>query len=414
MRKETEFDNSHDVNSSDDKQGIKKSLDYLYGLKQFRNELKLDRVKELIESLGNPYKNYKTIHVAGTNGKGSTCALIARILEKAGHKVGLYTSPHLVNYNERIQINRQQIDDQDLIRIMNEIKIVVEKEKLETTFFEMSTVIAFQYFEEKKVDIAVIEVGLGGRLDATNVISPCLTIITNIDFDHVNILGNTIKKIAFEKAGIIKQNVPLITAESKKSALQIFKEQCFLKSAPLLIAKETEFETSLLGSHQKKNVACAVLAVKKLIESGMQISQDNIVEGLKETKWPGRLEMISDEPLIIVDCAHNMAGMIELVNYVKEIDSRKILVFGLSTGKNIEEIVKLICPLFEKIIVTEGSYRAIPANELVEVVKKYSKDCQIIINNKEAINQAKLEVKDNELILITGSMYLVGDILKQF
>ncbi|MEK6869330.1 MAG: folylpolyglutamate synthase/dihydrofolate synthase family protein, partial [Nanoarchaeota archaeon] len=282
----------------------KNVLDELYSLDVPKWTLGLDRIESLLKKLGNPEKKLRCIHVAGTNGKGSVCAMISSILTGAGYKVGLYTSPHLKKFNERIRINNKLISDKDIVKYYLKIKKYVTNQ----SFFEITTAMAFLYFADKKVDFAVLEVGLGGRLDATNVVTPLVSIITNIGLEHTKYLGNTIKKVAYEKAGIIKNNVPVVTA-AEGIALAAIKKISNERNSRLYIAnkKNANYRIGLKGEFQKLNAAMAIKAIGILKNNyGVKIKKSNVKKGLLNAKWPGRFQFL--EKNILVDCAHNPHG----------------------------------------------------------------------------------------------------------
>lgn len=387
------------------------ALDYLYSLKQFSSELKLERMQQLMTSLNHPHNKYKTVHIAGTNGKGSTATFLANILKEAGYKVGLYTSPHLVKFNERIKVNMIDVSDDELISLIEELRGLVEKNEIDTTFFELTTALAFIHFAREDVDFAVIEVGLGGRLDATNVINPVLSVITNISLDHTKILGSNIIDIAKEKAEIIKQSIPVVTAERNREVLDIFRQKCKETSSELHIVDVSHNEISLLGDHQQKNASTAIFAANFLKKIGFEISSESVSRGVNRTKWPGRLEIVSRNPFIMVDCAHNVAGMKSLVEYIKNVPNRRVLILGFSSDKEFEQMVELVAPLFETVIVTEGNYKPLATSIISSEVKKYT-NVQEIANVGEALKKAITLVGD-DLCLVTGSIYMVGDALKQ-
>ncbi len=406
---------------------MQKVLDYLYGLERFGIKLGLDVVKELLTKLGNPQDKFKSVHIAGTNGKGSTACFLDSILRVSGKNVGLYTSPHLINFNERIRINGKKISDFDLARLTIKIKEVCEKNEIHATFFEFTTIIAFLYFAENNIDYAIIETGLGGRLDATNVLNPEISVITNIDIDHTKHLGETKEKIAVEKAGIIKKNSLVVTGEQDSSLLDIFRNACKEKESELYVLNEElsfdlvtsdlmgqeffltgiiegNFFIKMLGAHQVKNAALAILTANLL-----EIFKSYIQEGLSNAYWSGRLEIIKEEPLIIVDCAHNLAGIKELVNFVKRIDKKKILLLGTSEDKEISKMLELLIPLFDKVVLAQGNYKPASLDLLEKEVRKYCSEVYAYSDLKGAITKS-LELTE-EMLVITGSIYLVGDVL---
>ena len=405
-------------------------LDYLYGLKKFGSKLRLEEMEKLVTALDNPQKKFKSIHIAGTNGKGSTSAFLAQILQEAGYKVGLYTSPHLVNFNERIKINGKDISGQKIVELSEIMKRKVEENEIDTTFFEFTTAMAFQYFADEQVDFAVVEVGLGGRLDATSVIDPEICVITNISLEHTRVLGESKEEIAKEKAAIIKENKIVVTAETNETVLDIFNSVCNQKNSSLMVLdKELKFKIEdssfneqnfsvtgkindtfsikMLGEYQIKN-ACLALLVADLLK----ISIDKIKLGLLNTFWAGRLQILQKNPLVMVDGAHNLEGIKNLVKFVKKIDRKKILVLGIAEDKKLEEMVSLLVPLFDQIIITEGNFKPTPVEKLNEVVLKYNQNVKMIQDSKEAVKEALKLANEDDFVLVSGSLYLVGDILK--
>lgn len=368
-------------------------------------ELGLETTKKLVNALGNPDKKYRIVQIAGTNGKGSTSAFIAQILQEAGHIVGLYTSPHLVKFNERIKVNNHDIADYELSKLISVVQKVAKENNLQPTFFEFTTAVALYYFANKKVDFAVLEVGLGGRLDSTTATTPEVTAITNISLDHTHILGETISEIAAEKAGIVKSGVPLFTTEKNNPALDIFRLACEKIGSELILVRiNTGLELSLQGKHQFENASLAAKVCERL-----GIKEMVIRKGLINTKWAGRLEMVDDN--VLIDCAHNPAGMESLVSYLKKIKRKILLVFALSEKKNVGEIVKIIAPLVEKVVVTTGNYHSQNTSIIASEFKKYLYWVKEEPSVGKAIMLAKKEA-EKRMIIITGSMYMIGDALK--
>src|SRR3989338_5320207 len=336
-------------------------LGYMYSLERFGMKLGLDVITDLLQHLGNPHLQFKSIHVAGTNGKGSTCSFLASILQEAGYKTALYTSPHLVKFNERIKVNGNDISDQYLASLAKKIKKTAEQHKIELTFFEFTTALAFLYFARQKVDIVVVETGMGGRLDATNVLHPLLSVITNISFDHQKHLGDTLEKIAVEKAGIIKKEGMVVTAEKNPAVLEVFRKECRKKNAQLFVSEGDfkivqrdifhqafefhglRYDIQMLGEHQIPNALLAILAVELLKEKGIACSSRSIQQGLQKTRWAGRLQFIRKN--VLLDCAHNIAGMEMLQKFVQNLPRRKVLVLGIAEDKEIVEMCQLIVPL---------------------------------------------------------------------
>lgn len=408
-----------------------KTLQYLYGLERFGIKLGLQAITELLDRLDNPQHKFKSIHVTGTNGKGSTCAFLDSIFQQAGFKVGLYTSPHLVRFTERIKVNGKEIKNKELVELTKFIKQKAEENHLHPTFFEFTTALAFLYFVQNKIDWAVIEVGMGGRLDATNVIIPEVSVITNIDYDHMSYLGDTKKKIAGEKAGIIKENIPLITAEKENFIINVFKEKCLEKKAELIVlnesyqikksdlkgqvfvAKKERWMIPLLGEYQIQNTLLALLVIEVLHKKGLNISGEVLKKGLKKTKWPGRLQILKKKPLVIVDGSHNLEGFTYLSSYLKQFPQRKIMLIGIKEDKQVSEMVALLSPLMDEIIISQSNYK--PANPylLEKEVKKYKDKVKVVPDFKEAIKEAIKLTNPEDLLLIAGSLYLVGDFLAQ-
>src|SRR3989338_1552986 len=291
------------------------ALTYLLALEKKGIFLSVETTQKALEHLGYPHRKFPSVLVAGTNGKGSTVAMLSSILKAAGYRVGMYISPHLLDVRERIQIDGKMIGKSELISLVNELDLFLKKTKIDLSFFEFMTVMAFLYYARQKVDFAVVEVGLGGRLDATNVLTPLVSVITSIDFDHQRLLGNTLSKIATEKAGIIKSKGTVVAAVSQSKIQRQFQSICKKRKAKLFILGrdffiEPHFELSLLGkAHQRKNAACAIATARLLRRKGWALSEEAIQKGLASTTWPGRLEIIHRKPLVMLDGAHNPAGI---------------------------------------------------------------------------------------------------------
>ncbi|MBI2136304.1 bifunctional folylpolyglutamate synthase/dihydrofolate synthase [Candidatus Woesearchaeota archaeon] len=400
----------------------KEAIAYLNSHDINKIDLGLDDIKKLLETLDNPPTKFRSIHVAGTNGKGSVSAMVAAILQKTGHKVGLYTSPHLIRFNERIKINNANISDLKIARLTEKIKPIAEKIN-GITYFELTTALAFLYFAEQKVDYAVIEVGLGGRLDATNILPAencAATAITNISLEHKNYLGDTIKKIAFEKAGIIKEHIPIVTAASGE-ALEVIRKIADEKHSRLIIAEPMEYECSLQGEFQKYNIGIAAEIAYLL-----NINEDIIREAFKEVTWPARLEFLKHN--LLVDCAHNPGASLMLANELQKAKEdtknhyerarripyfrKLILVIGILKDKDYKQILKHLAPLAAKIILCKpNTERALgPEMLAAELQKEHAKDYVIIDDVKEAVIYAQETAQKNDLVLVTGSFYVVGEV----
>jgi len=412
-----------------------KSSAYLAGLNIDVMRFGLETIVELLSRLGNPQDDYKTILIAGTNGKGSTATITASILESAGYKVALYTSPHLVDVRERIVVNGKKIARKDFSQIIADIK---EKVKNPLTYFELLTAAAFVYFQCQKVDIAVLEVGLGGRLDATNVCKPLVSIITNIDFDHMAYLGNTLESIAHEKAGIIKQNGICLTAAKQKNVLPVLKNICSRRKAKLcrlgsdikIIKQKNSFFTyhglyrklcgltiPLQGKHQLANAALAVAAIEIAGEKGFKIDDDAIRAGLKKAYLDARLEVLQKEPIFLLDGAHNPAGISVLCRALKNDFSYKrlILVFSSLIDKDYRQMLKKIAPLVSKIILTKlKTTRAELPDNMLKILEKMGYKAIMTQNVGQAIQKAQALAEKKDLICATGSLYLAGEVKQKF
>ena len=411
------------------------AIEWLYGFQKFGVKLGLERIKHLCKALGDPQNSYKTVHVGGTNGKGSVCKYIASILSCSEYKVGVYTSPHLQRFSERFVIDGKEISDEDVVLLVEKIKPIVEKMKTNgdtPTFFEIVTAMGFEYFKEKNVDFAVIEVGLGGRFDATNIITPMVSVITNVSLEHENVLGDTIKHIALEKAGIIKNGVPVVTG-AVDDALVVIEETANEKSNRIPVIEsynwkylgnqsflingsldDYKVKTSMIGKFQGKNIALSIAAVENLQMNGVFITDGCISLGIGKTSNPGRMEIVSDNPKILLDGAHNVACMNVLKDTLEnefEFD-KLILVVGILSDKNIEEMLKIIVPLASEIIVTKSSMdRACDPKVLKKIIEKNGFEYKVTVKNeiKEAIEYAKSIAKKDDLICVTGSLFTVGE-----
>ncbi|MDU7252774.1 MAG: folylpolyglutamate synthase/dihydrofolate synthase family protein [Clostridium sp.] len=423
----------------------KEAREYIQSKAKFGSNLGLERTEKLLELLKNPHKRLRCIHIAGTNGKGSTTAMISAVLKEAGYKVGMYTSPYIEEFEERIQINNYNIPKDDFSHIITKVANVVEKvENMgygNPTEFEIITVAMFYYFCLKKVDFAVIEVGLGGRLDSTNVLEPILSIITSISYDHMNILGETLEKIAYEKAGIIKK-ASVIAYPQKKESEKIIEKVCKEKKCELIKVEDnlinvnreiiqknigqqsfklkTKEDTyniclSLLGEHQIKNCIVVILAIEKLIKLGIKIKKICIISALKKVKWPARLEIVNKNPLTVIDGAHNIEGIESLKNNVSKYFkyNKLILILGILKDKQVEDMIKILVPLADRVLtVTPHNDRGESSKELMHIVLKYNKNCEYLEEYKECYNKGKSYYEEGDIILICGSLYMVGDMRK--
>jgi len=423
---------------------FKESIDWLYSFKQYGSKLGLERISYLVEQLGNPQNNIKIVHVTGTNGKGSVCKFIGSILQTAGYAVGVYISPHLECFSERIVVDGKEISEEDIVVLTEKIKPVVDdmiKKNSTPTFFEIVTAMAFQLFSDSHVDFAVIEVGLGGRFDATNIITPVVSVITNISLEHTDRLGEDVKSIAFEKAGIIKEDVPVLTAaegDAKAVIEKIAKEK---NASVTLIARSSwdrlshtiqyqEFlvhgilnnytvKTSMLGGYQGENIALAITAVEQLQMKGAYLTDSDIIDGISTTFNPGRMEIISEEPTILLDGAHNPVGMEMLKKTLKEDFEydRLVLVIGILEDKDIQSMLSIIIPLSDVVIVTKSSNpRACEPTALKDKIEKlgYRKELFTFNSLLKAIEYAKPLADNNDIICISGSLFTVGEARSYF
>ncbi|MBI5573092.1 MAG: bifunctional folylpolyglutamate synthase/dihydrofolate synthase [Elusimicrobia bacterium] len=388
------------------------ALKYVENLGEFRCDFDLTRIGNFLENLGKPQDKIKIIHVAGTNGKGSVCAYISTVLQKAGYRVGLYTSPHLLDIRERLQINRKKIPRKYFTEFITRYSLPITRYHL--TYFELLTAMAFWYFERERVDFAVIEVGLGGRLDATNVIkNPLVSVITNISLEHTQYLGNTVSKIAREKAGIIKNNSFVVTGTSG-IALQTIKKIAKIKKARVIVSKKQKnYETSLFGEHQKQNANLA-MGVCRLLD----IPEKYIIDGLQNTVWPARFDIrqlkIKNEKLkIVLDVAHNPSGIEVLKDSIKKYFRKKInFVFGVLADKDYKEMIKIISSVGKNVFISAPkNERALSVETTKKEFIKYISQKNIFVFN-DIKNAVKSAIKKSEDFCATGSVYTVAEAMR--
>jgi dihydrofolate synthase / folylpolyglutamate synthase len=411
------------------------AIQFLYGLQMFGANFGLENTHKLAALAGHPQEKLRFIHVAGTNGKGSTCAMLESIYRAAGLRVGLFTSPHLVSFRERIQVNRQLIPENKLVRLVEEIQPLLKRFPTDShlTLFEVVTVMALKFFAEQKCDLVIWETGLGGRLDATNIVTPLASVITNIAFDHQQWLGDTLEKIATEKAGIIKTGIPVVTATDEKSALGVIEKIAREKSAPLkIVGGDAALRRpdsaarcpylSLSGEHQKLNVALA-LATVEVLQKQIPVSEEKIREGLENVNWPGRLQLVEkpDGQKILLDGAHNVASAKVLRDALEKIfpANKRTLILGVLQDKDWREICELLAPLAGKIFtVPVASERSANPKELAEVCRTVNPSAEIFVCNslREALEKSGSRGRSphqaENLVVITGSLYLVGEALE--
>lgn len=413
-----------------DRRGV---LEWLFAQEASGIKFGLENTKELLERMGNPHQKFRSVHIAGTNGKGSVSAMTESVLREAGYATGLYTSPHLVDFSERIRVCGEKISDREFLELAEEVRhhadeMLAESKKL--TFFELTTVIAFAHFARKGVEIAVVEVGMGGRLDSTNVITPEACAITPISMEHAEFLGDTIAKIAAEKAGIIKPGIPVVSSKQLDDAMAVIRSKADILT---VAGEDSKFEiissdssgteifsdavcmnlsVPLIGRYQGDNCALAVLLLKELMNRGIYIPDEAFVSGLQKTRWPGRLETVSFNPRIIIDCTHTPAGAEAVASEVKRIFGRVMLVFGILNDKDVNGLAEKFGPVSEEaFIVTPDSKRALPAELTAESFEPYTK-VQICSSLSDAISAAKDKAGRDGVVLITGSLYMAGEAME--
>ena len=409
--------------------GYSATLEYLYGLEKFGIVFGLENISWILSLIDNPHDLLRTIHIGGTNGKGSVARMSSAMLQEAGYRVGCYTSPHLVSFTERIAIDGIQITEEETVDLTEFIKDRIEAaDRLRRfTFFDFTTALAFEYFRRKQVQVAVIEVGLGGRLDSTNVLQPLVSVITNVDFDHMDYLGESIADIAGEKAGILKSSVPAVTGATG-AALEVIREAA-RNRCPLFVLNEafhyrktgdqvmsyeglersfSDLRINLAGDHQLLNCALALCTLELLARSGFTTQEEAIRRALAEVTWPGRLEMLHKKPLILLDAAHNPHGAKALASHLKAEYSgtRKILIFGVMKDKNFASMLAELAPLADEILLTRPrADRAAAPGDLIH----FARDATITETISDALKRARELTRDDDLIVITGSFYTVGE-----
>lgn len=433
------------------------ALDYLYRLQWHGVHPGLERMARLLSLVGHPEEKFRSVHIGGTNGKGSTASMVASVLIRAGYRVGLYTSPHLIDFSERIRISGAAIPADEIVRLTGrlrgEIEAVPDLAK-EITFFEFTTALAFLYFAESGIDLAVAEVGMGGRFDATNLLAPLVSAIVQIDLDHERYLGATVLEIAAEKAGIIKPETAVVTGATQPEVLALFEETARSKGAPLIRLdheitaeeisagpergepvkvgaeaenygvplqrfvyrgeREREVDLSLLGRHQIRNAAVAVGVLEQLRRKGILISEEALLDGMKRARWEGRLEVVRKNPLILLDGAHNRSGASALGAFLAGIDPERRgkhwLIAGIMRDKNIPEIFAPLLPWADEIVLTRPDIeRAADSDLLAASLEKETRRLTRIDRVPEAIARVELQLRPEDSLVITGSLYTVGE-----
>ncbi|QDT26855.1 Folylpolyglutamate synthase [Gimesia panareensis] len=445
-----------------------RSLDFLFGRLNYERmgsskystkDFKLGRMQEFLERLGNPQTRVPTIHVAGTKGKGSTSVMMAEMLSAAGYRVGLFTSPHVTCYEERILVNGQQLEPEELVELVTELSEVVlqldqESKGLSPTFFELTTALAWMQFARRQVDFAVMEVGLGGRLDSTNVCAPLATVITNISYDHTALLGNTIEQITREKAGIIKPGIPVFSGVTQPEAIAVLEEISLEKQAPLYLlhrdfageqqdvagepilaagsglpCQQIQVKTpwsvleqipvSLLGTHQAINATLAVTVLDYLRHQGTEMPLEQLRKGMIDLKWPARIEVVQKQPPVVLDTAHNGASIEALVETLAAGFSEpdRVLIFAVTRDKDVKEMLRTLLPHFQTVILTQylSNPRRIPVEELHEITREIQReignesDLLVTTSPEAAWLRARSEATEKTLICVTGSFFIAAE-----
>ncbi len=409
--------------------GYSATLEYLYSLEKSGIVFGLDNISWILSLIGNPHASLKTIHIGGTNGKGSVARMISAVVQDAGYTTGCYTSPHLVSFTERITINDVRISESETVELTEFIRGRIEAadRSRRFTFFDFTTALAFEYFRRRKVDLAVIEVGLGGRLDSTNVIRPLVSVITNVAFDHMDYLGPSIRQIAREKAGILKESVPVVTGADGE-ALEVIREAAGTES-PLFVLNEnfhfrkvadqvisyqglendlSGVRINLAGDHQLSNCALALCTLELLIQAGFPVTQETIRSALARVTWPGRLEIVHERPLILLDAAHNPHGAKALASYLSAhyAGARKIFIFGVMKDKDFASMLAELAPLADQMLLTKPRIeRAAAPDELAP----FAPQGMLTQTVGEALKKAQHMAGENDLIIVTGSFYTIGE-----
>lgn len=412
---------------------------HVVGKKAYKADL--NNTLALDKHLKNPQKSFKAVHIAGTNGKGSVSHMLASVLQDAGYRTGLFTSPHIKDFRERIKVNGLMISEDEVAEFITKNKVFIEK--IQPSFFELTTLMAFDHFREHEVEFAVIETGLGGRLDSTNIIKPILSVITNISWDHADLLGDSLTKIAVEKAGIIKQNVPVLIGEFQNEINLVFEDRADELNAELTYADKIYnvkdsiqtvddlqmfrleknkkpflegLKTPLLGNYQKKNIATVLASIEKLKEKGLQISDSNIYRGIKNvintTGLKGRWQVLSQKPMIICDTGHNEGGIKLIVSQLAKIKKDKLhIVFGLVADKELSKILELLPKDAIYYFTNADSQRALKAEELKKLALEFGLKGESFSSVQAAFEKAKISAKPNDVVFVGGSTFVVAEVL---
>jgi dihydrofolate synthase/folylpolyglutamate synthase len=419
------------------------TIEYLFGLQKHGIKFGLSNSRELMRLLGDPHERFRSVHIAGTNGKGSTAAFLAGMLMAAGYRVGLYTSPHLVSFTERIRINGTPVTEARVVELAERVRSRYEGltpaggGPFMPTFFEVTTAMAFAHFAEERIDVAVIEAGMGGRLDSTNVIAPMVSVITNIDVEHTEYLGDTIEKIAGEKAGIIKQGIPVVTGAIQPEAVAVIERAAAAAGSAMfrmskdfsaekltagpeqifdyrgIAARLAGLRITMLGQHQIGNACLALAAAECVRKAGMAMPDGAIRTGLATAAWEGRLERVAERPDVYLDGAHNPASARVLADALRELRKkyrRLVLVLGILMDKDYRGIIGQLAPLADRVVVTKPQYsRALDVHSLAAEIRALHDDTVSAASVAEAIEAARGDAGPDGLVVITGSLYTVGD-----
>ncbi len=410
----------------------REELEYLYGLERFGMIFGLQNVSELLGLLGNPHWGLKVVHVAGTNGKGSVCAMLHAVLSRR-YKVGLYTSPHLHRFNERIRI-QDEISDEEVVALTRLLRSKVEEagRPEHFTFFDFTTAMALYYFAQKGVDLAIVEVGLGGRLDSTNVVNPLVTVITNVGHDHIDVLGSDLTEIAREKAGVIKAGIPVVCGEGKEAPRRVIEEEAKMKGAPLyLLGRDFRWQrdegglnfegrrwrfkglsVGLSGAHQLENAALALATLQLLDEEGLEIGEEDVRIGLRTVRWPGRFELFHGPPRVLLDGAHNPEGAKALKVSLGEIPYRDLhLILGIMADKEWKGVLEELVPGASTVVACRPqTSRALDPEEIVRETRRWNVRAWTVEDPAEALKQLKEIAKLEDLIVVSGSLFTVAEV----
>ena len=398
---------------------FREAREYIDGLNRFGSVLGLESIQALLGVLGDPQEELKVIHVAGTNGKGSTIAFMEAILKEAGYRVGKYTSPVVFEYLEKYQINGENIGEDDFAKLVGKVEVALEQLKeekgIQPTIFEVETAIAFEYFKDEKCDVVLLETGMGGDMDATNVCKKVLaSVLVSISLDHMGFLGDTIEEIAYHKAGIIKSGCPVVVMDQSQEVMQVVEGYADEKGSKMYVAGKTELPVGLKGQWQQYNAGVAVKVMEVLREQGYEITEESVVQGLKKAKWPGRFEKISEKPLVIIDGAHNPDAAKRLRETLDKDykDTRFVYVMGVLGDKDFAEVIKLMADRGEYIItLTPPNPRALESEKLAEAIREYNSNVQWTNSIEEAYDIAISKQKELSSELSDGlSKGLVGEI----